>query len=294
MIDTITRVETPEGVRLSFRTAGVPARAIAAAVDVAIRVSVVMTISSFLQLFSVAGGAGIAGFGTGVTLLLYFAAEWVYCTLFEWLWGTTPGKRWLDLRVVRLDGGPIRFSDAAIRNLLRAADALPTVTIVPFYAVGLVSCLVTARQQRIGDLVAGTIVVHERSSRLGRRVTLPARVTPFAWGEVHAQRPPGPRALLLIDRLLRRSRTLPMARAQEVAAILAEPLAKRLSYEAPVTDPMLFVQRVFASYAVDEPRGPSATAAASSASPLTTDPRVPASAENSSSAGSTTPPLEDR
>lgn len=270
LIDTVARVETPEGVLLEFRTAGIALRALAAGVDVALRSLVVIFFSTSLSFFSSLASLELAQFGTGLILLLLFIADWAYGTLFEWIGsGRTPGKRMFELRVVRVDGGAIRFLDAAIRNLLRAVDALPMVTLVPFYAVGLLSCLVTRRQQRIGDLVARTLVVHEPVTRLNRREKLPAGVTPFAWGEIQYQRAPGPRVLLLIERLLRRSRRLPAARAQTLAAILAAPLAQRLGYQAALDNPLLFLQRVFASFAdgtsAASPRGNATGARSSSA-----------------------------
>jgi hypothetical protein len=84
-----------------------------------------------------------------------------YFAIFEWLWsGQTPGKRWLKLRVIREDGRPISFLEAMIRNLIRVIDFI----VPPFYSVGLVSVFATERDQRVGDLVAGTVVVRERES----------------------------------------------------------------------------------------------------------------------------------
>jgi uncharacterized RDD family membrane protein YckC len=84
-----------------------------------------------------------------------------YFAIFEWLWrGQTPGKRWLKLRVIREDGRPISFFEAVVRNLLREFDIMP----FPFYSIGLVSVFATDRDQRVGDLVAGTVVVREREA----------------------------------------------------------------------------------------------------------------------------------
>jgi hypothetical protein len=84
-----------------------------------------------------------------------------YYAFFEWAWsGQTPGKRWLKLRVIREDGRPITFWEAAVRNLLRTVDMMPA----PFYSIGLISVFSTTRDQRIGDMVAGTVVVREREA----------------------------------------------------------------------------------------------------------------------------------
>jgi RDD family len=84
-----------------------------------------------------------------------------YFAFFEWIWsGQTPGKRWLKLRVIRQDGRPVTFWEASVRNLLRSFDMMP----VPFYSIGLISVFVSTSDQRVGDMVAGTVVVREREA----------------------------------------------------------------------------------------------------------------------------------
>jgi hypothetical protein len=78
--------------------------------------------------------------------------------------GKTPGKAWNDLRVVRSGGRPITLVRSAIRNVLRLVDVLPA-----FYAVGMAVIFGTERNQRLGDLVAGTYVVRERFGDRGAR-----------------------------------------------------------------------------------------------------------------------------
>ena len=93
-------------------------------------------------------------------LILSVSAIWSgYFALFEWAWrGQTPGKRWLKLRVIREDGRPVTFFEAATRNIVRVVDMFPSL-VIPFYSVGLVSVFVSGRDQRVGDFVAGTVVV---------------------------------------------------------------------------------------------------------------------------------------
>jgi len=91
-----------------------------------------------------------------------FTIYWGYFVVFETFWnGQTPGKRIMKLRVVREDGRPVRFFEAFIRNLLRLViDVMP-----PFsYAIGVVSIIFSPRSKRIGDFVAGTVVVKERAT----------------------------------------------------------------------------------------------------------------------------------
>ena len=97
-----------------------------------------------------------------LAVLAVFAIYWGYFVVFETLWsGQTPGKRIMRLRVVREDGRPVRFFEVFVRNLLRLAlDFQP----LPSYAIGVVSIIFSPRSKRVGDFVAGTVVVKERAT----------------------------------------------------------------------------------------------------------------------------------
>src|SRR5262249_15252496 len=114
--------------------------------------------------------------GVGLLLLLVFAAQWLYFVVWEALRGTTPGKMALGLRVLTTEGRPIGVTEAALRNLLRAADALPI-----GYLVGVASMTLSPRFQRLGDLVAGTIVVIPDRSRAAAPLTLWPPARPEEW-----------------------------------------------------------------------------------------------------------------
>ncbi|WP_316412106.1 RDD family protein [Mesoterricola silvestris] len=95
--------------------------------------------------------------GLGLWFILVFFLQWLYPVFCETLaGGRTLGKRWLGLRVLMADGRPVGWMASLIRNLLRVVDILPG-----SYTVGFISMLVTRDFQRIGDLVAGTLVVHD-------------------------------------------------------------------------------------------------------------------------------------
>ena len=95
-----------------------------------------------------------------IALFLIFAGYFVF---FEWLWnGQTPGKRFLKLRVIREDGRPITLWEALARNLLRIFDAIPGF-ILPVYSIGLIAIFMSGRDQRVGDMFAGTVVIRERT-----------------------------------------------------------------------------------------------------------------------------------
>ncbi|HJU84681.1 MAG TPA: RDD family protein [Holophagaceae bacterium] len=148
-VDTVRTVETPEGVELHLRPAGPVVRALALLVDMVL-VWVGLAVCLIALLF-------LGPLGIGLWFILFFLAHWLYPVFFEVLaGGRTLGKRWMGLRVLMVDGRPVGWGPSLIRNLLRVIDALPGA-----YTVGLVSVLLTRDFQRIGDLVAGTLVVHE-------------------------------------------------------------------------------------------------------------------------------------
>jgi uncharacterized RDD family membrane protein YckC len=148
MLDTLREVETPEGVALSLRCAGVVPRSLAWLLDLMVRMAVLAALSSLLGLL---GGAG-----TGVFLVLMFLVFWAYPVAFEvFRDGQTPGKRAFGLKVVCDNGTPVTWLPSVVRNLLRTADMLPVL-----YVFGVASSLVDGSGRRLGDLVAGTVVVY--------------------------------------------------------------------------------------------------------------------------------------
>ncbi len=92
--------------------------------------------------------------------MLIFGFQWVYFNFFEWLWnGQTPGKRLLHLRVIKVDGSPVSGIDVLLRNLSRPID-----TLGPMGLIGLLMIFVSRKAQRLGDLMARTLVIHETRS----------------------------------------------------------------------------------------------------------------------------------
>ena len=159
-------IETPERVPLHFALASIGNRFIACAIDHAIQLlalGLIAIASAVLASFSFIEQtvSGAPKWVIAMTIILLFLIFAGYFAFFEWIWnGQTPGKRWLKLRVIREDGRPITFWEAAVRNLLRSLDMMP----LPFYSIGLISVFSTNRDQRIGDMVAGTVVVREREA----------------------------------------------------------------------------------------------------------------------------------
>lgn len=204
LLDTRYQVETPENIDLSLRPAGPVPRALAFAIDAALRVVVGGTL--------IIGLAGLGKFGVGLMLIVLFLSNWLYSVLFEVLdQGRTPGKRCLGLRVVHDDGTPVGWAASMIRNLLRWVDLLPAA-----YFLGLLSCLLHPTFKRLGDLAAGTLVVYQED--------------PLADPKLPEAPPlPPPTGLLLDEQrallaFAERHGQLSKARRAELAAILAEPL----------------------------------------------------------------------
>lgn len=150
MLDTVRTVDTPEGITLRLPAAGPVPRALAWAIDFAIRMALMML---FGMVFAMFGSTG-----AGLYLLTLFVVFWGYPILCEGLFnGQTPGKRALELRVVAGDGAPVGWLASIVRNLMRTVDMLPF-----GYACGLISGFCDPWGRRLGDLVAGTLVVHVR------------------------------------------------------------------------------------------------------------------------------------
>jgi len=162
-------VETPEQIELAYDIAGIGSRFIAQTFDWLIKTAVVLAIGAGLgalgALTEVDAGAGpgedsLAWVAITLFSLVAFALFFGYDIAFEVLAsGRTPGKRWTGLRVVRAGGQPVTFLPSVVRNLLRLVDGILV------YAVGMICMLATERNQRLGDLAAGTIVIRERSGR---------------------------------------------------------------------------------------------------------------------------------
>ncbi|HEY7700125.1 MAG TPA: RDD family protein, partial [Vicinamibacteria bacterium] len=164
------------------------------------------------------------GLPMGVYFVVAFLLEWGYGCFFETWWnGQTPGKRVFGLRVIKTEGYAIGFYEAMTRNLLRAADFVPL-----FYAAGFLTAMANPRLQRIGDLVAGTMVVREKKPSLGGELEGLSDYPPFPPEAFRHRYRPTEKTLEVIESLFRRRFELGPARLDEIAAILAEPLGKRL------------------------------------------------------------------
>jgi uncharacterized RDD family membrane protein YckC len=175
-------VLTTEKVPFRYRVAGLGSRLLAWLIDACVG-ALLLGMGALVMLVLEVGRAGL---GQAVFILWLFALRWGYFLAFEWLWqGQTPGKRILGIRVIRADGTAPSFAAAAVRNLVRAVDALPVL-----YGLGFAVAAGNPARRRLGDLAADTLVVHVE------RRAAPLRVLPEA-----VDRPDRARLPLLRQRL---------------------------------------------------------------------------------------------
>jgi uncharacterized RDD family membrane protein YckC len=213
------RIATPEGVDLELVLGGVGSRFTSAMVDFIIQTTAVV-VCALVFIFGVGGGLGAA-----LTAIASFAILFVYDVAFEvWNGGRTPGKRMNGLRVVVADGRPITFVRSAARNLMRIID-------VYFFFVGAFFIMITKENQRLGDLIADTLVVRELAapSALTRMDTTVAPSAPVA-----ADMPAWDVSAVTADELaavrsflMRRKEITSEARAQ-IARMLAQKLRPKV------------------------------------------------------------------
>lgn len=160
-------LETPESVELEFTLAGIGNRAYALIIDyiivgLTLLLSLVLTIFLTYQL-----GSNTSDFSDGfqgeaikwlwaIRALITFAISVGYFVFFETIWqGQTPGKKRAEIRVICDDGKPVRLAQSVLRALLRPVDIL----LVSFLLI-----VLTKKEKRIGDLVAGTIVIQDEQT----------------------------------------------------------------------------------------------------------------------------------
>jgi uncharacterized RDD family membrane protein YckC len=166
-------IETPERVPLAFALASIGNRFLAVLIDHFIQYMAILIVAwAFVSWSGVADMnsierdellAQMSKWTIALMIIIVFLIFAGYFIIFEWLWnGQTPGKRLMKLRVIREDGRPITLWEAVARNLLRVFDALPG-GFIPIYSVGLVSIFMNNRDQRIGDMFSGTVVIRERT-----------------------------------------------------------------------------------------------------------------------------------
>jgi uncharacterized RDD family membrane protein YckC len=227
-LDKLT-IDTPEQTSLEFPLAGIGSRFLAMVADTAIQIAVgivfFMVLTLAIPALRFLGSASpqwvIAGMIIGFFLIYYG-----YFALFEAIWnGQTPGKRYAQLRVMKDDGRPINAYDAIARNLLRIVDQLPF-----FYGIAIFSVFFSKQNKRLGDFVAGTVVVHEKTVEAAR---------PFEETPVDASAPAYDVSRITVDELrlietfLQRRDTFEPALRGSMAAQIASRIGEKLEVPVP-------------------------------------------------------------
>lgn len=223
-IDTTAEIETPEHVRFHIPIAGPTSRAVAWVLDALIRAGIFLVLAITASLGGLAIGDAVSGLSTGFILVVLFVLEFGYYTFWEVAWnGTTPGKRALDLRVVSVHGHPLRVGDSFLRNLLRVADFLPW-----GYAIGLLSMAYDGRFRRLGDLVAGTMVVVEEKRSVVSTIRIEPPPPAKELANLPQRLPLSGDELDALEHFLRRKDKIGSAREDELASMVAPVFARRM------------------------------------------------------------------
>ena len=258
-------IDTPEQVALEFPVAGIGSRFVALLLDHLIQFAVVVGVLVLLAMVdaatrnSVVRNLASKWFIAGV-IFAFFLLFWGYFSLFEAFWrGQTPGKRAMHLRVLKDAGRQITLFESLTRNLLRLIDYLPSL-----YLAGFITMLANKENKRLGDLAAGTVVVHERpgvqplliesAARGSSFAPSPFAPPPFATPPLRpaalpASSPPpslfpadalaklGSRELIVLDAFFARALDLPLEVRAAMAYQIVGEFTARMGVEAPEGNP---------------------------------------------------------
>jgi uncharacterized RDD family membrane protein YckC len=233
-LDTSVAIETPEHIVFRYRVAGPARRLLAYLVDLVVCYGGAFLLCLVILFATIGSGAvgdaveSAQALSIGIILLILFAAQWLYFVAWEATTGRTPGKMAAGLRVVTTLGRPIGFGAAALRNVLRAADALPT-----GYAVGVVAMALSPRFQRLGDLVAGTMVIVPDRPGVASVIRVWPPAQPSELAELPEEVRLDAEERNALELFLRRRGTLGAAREHELASIVVEPLSARFEFRLP-------------------------------------------------------------
>ena len=233
-------IETPEQVALEFPLAGVGSRFLAVSIDTLLQIVIgLLVLAAVSGTWSLIGeaGRGRGAWFLAVLVITVFLLFYGYFMAFEAFWhGQTPGKRLIGLRVLSVTGRPARFHEAILRNLLRVIDQIPGV-----YAIGIVTMLVSSRHQRLGDLAAGTVVVHEKALSVPV-LTVAAPAAGGAWSGAGLSEA----ELLLAETFLQRRHELTPEVRETHARAIADKLRARLGPAAPPLEPEALIEALHA------------------------------------------------
>ncbi len=162
-------IRTPESIAFYYELAGLGSRFLALAIDgfIQLAASIILLLTGIAVLkrvgvigvFMRLGGKNAESTALAVGIVLFFLIWYGYFIFFEQVWnGQTPGKKVLGIRTVRDGGYPVAFIDSCIRNLTRIVEQW-----LGFYALSVVSMVLSSQNKRLGDYAAGTLVIRDRA-----------------------------------------------------------------------------------------------------------------------------------
>lgn len=234
-------IETPEQTQLEFPLAGIGSRFLAIALDSIIQ-TLAYIVLGLLALFLFGGQLAHVwraawNWSQAIFILVMFCMYWGYYAIFETLWnGQTPGKRLAGIRVIKETGRPIAVFEAVSRNLVRVIDQIPGV-----YAVGCITMFLNKKSKRLGDFVAGTVVVHEKKEDAAEPFFNLQAATPIPAYQVSKL---SLIELELIETFLARRLDIPPEVRVATARRIAERISQKLGCERPPSDDEDFLEVV--------------------------------------------------
>ena len=230
-------IDTPEGVPLELTLAGVGSRFASALLDYILQFIILLALALVLS-YGAGFSPGSSSLSAAFWVLGFFAVFWGYDVAFEVLnSGRTPGKAANGLRVVRESGAPVTFGPSAVRNVIRIIDLLPGT-----YLVGITSILLTKRNQRVGDLAAGTLVIRE-----ARKLPPEVRVSPSVQAPTWDTSAVGRQDLDTVAAFLARRHELEAGARIQIAAELAGRLRPKVGGAIARDGDEMFLERLVAA-----------------------------------------------
>lgn len=262
-IDSAIDIKTAENIAFAYRTAGPLRRGVAYGIDFVIRIAVFVAVGIVLGVFGIFTGGALSGLLTFIFLLVWFVTECFYGALFEtFMNGQTPGKWILGVRVVTRDGQPINGMQAVLRNLFRWVDMAPPVYFwfepaqqyIPWNItclVALITMSIDPRFRRLGDLVAGTmVVVNERNWLIGMAKLDDPRAMKLAAyipADFEVSRAMGQSLAAYVER----RRFFSEARRREIARYLGSPLVRLFGFPSDTSHDLLLCALYYRKFVAD-------------------------------------------
>jgi len=160
-------LETPESVELEFTLAGIGNRAYALFIDYCVLgLTIFIAYIIFISLIIFSAGLGLSNnWLIAICILLFFAISMGYFVFFETTWqGQSPGKRFVKIRVISENGQTISLTQATLRSLLRPIDDI--------LFVGAIMIIFSKKEKRLGDWLAGTLVIQEEQNQVNQQIDL--------------------------------------------------------------------------------------------------------------------------